>query len=321
MIKRHSLLGVVLLLCGAASGAASQTVTGPLVVFNAGSLGAPFRELLLEFRRSHPGIQPRQESSGSLEAARKLTELDRIPDVLAVADSLVIPSILVPEHAGWYASFARNAMVLVYSDRSTGGREINGRNWYEVLLRPGVRTGRSDPALDPNGYRTLLVTQLAEKHYGVPGLAARLLQAMPRRYMRPKEADLVALVQAGELDYAWSYRSIARSTGLRAVALPREVDLSDPALGRWYAQAQVRLAGPGGAADSLVVTGAPIVYALTIPRRADNPATAEAFVRFVFSPAGKAILGRNGFLTLDQPIIGGSEIPGWLRASAVSREP
>ena len=95
MIKRHSLLGVVLLLCGAASGAASQTVTGPLVVFNAGSLGAPFRELLLEFRRSHPGIQPRQESSGSLEAARKLTELDRIPDVLAVADSLVIPSILV----------------------------------------------------------------------------------------------------------------------------------------------------------------------------------------------------------------------------------
>lgn len=312
MIKRHGLLGV-LVLCGGTSVGVSQAVTGPLVVFNAGSLGVPFRDLLGEFRRNHPGVEPRQESSGSLEAARKLTELDRIPDVLGVADSLVIPAILVPVHTGWYAAFARNAMVLLYSERSAGAREINGHNWYEVLLRPGVRTGRSDPALDPNGYRTLLVTQLAEKHYRLPGLAARLLQAMPRRYLRPKEADLVALVQAGELDYAWSYRSIARSTGLRAVALPGDVDLSDPALGQWYAQAQVRLAGPGGAADSLVVPGAPIIYALTIPRRAPNRAAAEAFVRFVFSPAGKAILERNGFLTLDQPIVGGSEIPAWLK--------
>ena len=133
-------------------------------------------------------------------------------------------------------------MVLVYSDRSAGAKEITRDNWWQViLLRPGVRTGRSDPALDPNGYRTLMVTQLAERHYRQPGLAARLLAAMPPRYVRPKEADLVALVQAGELDYAWTYRNIAVATGLRSVALPPEVDLSDPRLEATYRQATVRV--------------------------------------------------------------------------------
>lgn len=297
-----------------ASCASASQVSGPLVVFNAGSLGAPFRDLLTEFRRRNPRVEPRQESSGSLEAARKLTELRRIPDVLGVADSVVIPSILVPAHATWSASFARNAMVLLYTDRSTGAGEITRDNWHRVLTRRGVRTGRSDPALDPNGYRTLLVTQLAERHYREPGLAARLMVAMPPRYMRPKEADLVALVQAGELDYAWSYRSIAVATGLKALQLPPEVDLSDPALGVHYAQASVRLPGATRAArDSVTITGAPIVYALTIPAGAPNRPVAEAFVRFVFSPDGQAILQRHGFLLLEEPLFGG---PGATEARA-----
>ena len=55
-----------------------------------------------------------------------------------------------------------------------------------------------------------MALQLAEKFYQQPGLAARLERAMPPEYMRPKEADLTALVQAGELDYSWSYLSIAK---------------------------------------------------------------------------------------------------------------
>jgi molybdate/tungstate transport system substrate-binding protein len=295
---------------GVPSALAAQSVSGPLVVFNAGSLAAPFRDLLAGFRERHPGVDPRQESSGSLEAARKLTELNRIPDVLGVADSAVIPSLLFPGHATWYATFARNAMVLVYTDRSVGAKEINGENWWRILLRPGVRTGRSDPQLDPNGYRTLLVAQLAERHYHEPGLEARLLAAMPPRYTRPKEADLVALVQAGELDYAWSYRSISLTAGLKAVSLPREVDLSDPALGAWYGQASVKV--PGGTrnkTDSVTMTGAPIVYAMTIPTRAEHAAAAAAFVRFVFSADGQAVLRQHGFLLLDQPMVGGPGKP------------
>src|SRR5512145_867417 len=119
---RRILTGLLLTVLQLPVSARAQQLTGPLVVFNAGSLAAPFRELLAEFRKLHPRVVPRQESSGSLEAARKLTDLGKIPDVIGVADSLVIPSLLIPDHATWYATFARNAMTLIYSDRSIGAR-------------------------------------------------------------------------------------------------------------------------------------------------------------------------------------------------------
>src|ERR1700675_1457601 len=137
--------------------AAQQAPGGQLIVFNAGSLARPFSELLKAFKAKYPDVVLAQENSGSLEAARKLTDLGKTPDVLGVADYGVIPKLLIPAHTNWYATFARNAMVLIHTDQSVGAREINGRNWWQVLLRPGGRSGHSDPALDPNGYRTLMV--------------------------------------------------------------------------------------------------------------------------------------------------------------------
>ena len=304
------LIAGVLLLCLAVRSAPAAAQEGPLVVFNAGSLAKPFNELLRAFKAKHPGVVPAQENSGSLEAARKLTELGKIPDVIGVADYGVISKILVPEHAGWFATFARNSMVLIYTDESVGAAEINAQNWWRVLQRPEVRAGRSDPVLDPNGYRTLMSFQLAEKFYRQPGLAARLERALPPKYIRAKEADLTALVQAGELDYSWSYLSIAKTAGVRHVTLPPEVDLSEPRLADWYRQARVRLPGPRrGGADSVEFQGEPIVYALTIPRHAPHPGTALAFARFVLAPEGQAILKENGFLVLAKTVFGGPEPP------------
>jgi molybdate/tungstate transport system substrate-binding protein len=290
--------------------AAQEVPAGQLVVFNAGSLAKPFNDLLRAFKAKHPKVVPAQENSGSLEAARKLTDLDKIPDVIGVADYGVISKLLIPKHATWYATFARNSMVMLYTKESSGAEEINGRNWWQVLLRPGVRTGRSDPALDPNGYRTLMVFQLAEEFYREPGLAARLERASPPKYMRPKEADLTALVQAGELDYSWSYESIARTVGLPYVDLPPEVDLSDPELAQSYSRARVRLPGASRSGrDSVEFRGEPIVYALSIPTAAPHPRTAAAFVRFVFSPEGLAIIKANGFTVLEKPLIAGPGKP------------
>lgn len=289
---------------------AQNEPTGPLVVFNAGSLAKPFSDLLREFHQRYPKVTPAQENSGSLEAARKITDLGKIPDVIGVADYGIIPKLLIPKHATWYGTFARNAMVLTYTDQSTGAGEINGQNWWQILLRSGIRAGHSDPALDPNGYRTLMVFQLAEKFYHQPGLAARLDRAFPPKYIRPKEADLTALVQAGELDYAWSYESIARTAGLRFVELPPEIDLSDPKLADRYAQASVRLPGASRAGkDSVEFRGEPIVYALTIPTVAPHPRTAAAFVGFVFSPEGQAIMKANGFIVLEKPLLAGPGKP------------
>ena len=76
-----------------------------IVVYNAGSLALPLRAALDSFAaREHVTVE--QENAGSLETARKLTELGKIPDIVAVADYEVIPLLLIPSHATWYAKFA-----------------------------------------------------------------------------------------------------------------------------------------------------------------------------------------------------------------------
>jgi molybdate/tungstate transport system substrate-binding protein len=272
----------------------SRGLTGSLIVFNAGSLAYAFRELLAAFSAQHPGVVPEQESSGSLEAARKITELGKIPDVLAVADYTVITKLLMPKYATGYVPFAANAMVLAYRERSARAAEITAGNWWRILLDSGVRWGHSNPALDPNGYRAMMVFQLAERYYREPGLAGRLERALDPRYMRGSEAQLVGLVQAGELDYAWSYRSLAASAGLRWLSLPPDIDLSDPERIASYRAAVVRLPGATLRGDSVEFRGEPIQYALTIPIGAPHPELARAFVEFVRSAAGRAVLERAG---------------------------
>src|ERR1051326_9603991 len=170
-VRRSSVALWLAALAGAALPLHAQEPGGPLVVFNAGSLAYPFKALLDGFSRDHPGVHPMQESSGSLEAARKLTELGKVPDVLGVADYGVIAKLLMPAHATWYVTFASNAMVLAYSDHSVGAKEITAENWWRILLRPAVRWGAPqtpprpprDPA--PGGFPP------AEGHYTQPRAA------------------------------------------------------------------------------------------------------------------------------------------------------
>jgi molybdate/tungstate transport system substrate-binding protein len=309
--RRISGLALAGLLLGApASVRAQAPLTGELIVFNAGSLALPFRNLLQAFKKANPGVRTAQESSGSLEAARKITELGKVPDVLAVADYSIIPKLLIPAHADWYATFATNALVLAFRNESPGGLEIANYNWYQVLLRPGMRIGRSDPVLDPAGYRTLLVWQLAERYYRQPTLATLLKAASPPRYMRPKEADLTSLLQLGELDYVWTYLSIARANGFRWLDLPAEINLGDPGMAATYAQARVVLPGATRAPkDSVEFRGEPIVYALTIPKSAPHPEVAEAFVRFALSTEGQRIIAEAGLTPAVPPALGGPGQP------------
>lgn len=283
---------------------------GPLVVFNAGSLARPIRAALDTFA-VREGVRFEQEQAGSLETARKVTELGRVPDVIALADYAIFPQLLVPEHAAWYARFARNRMVLAHTARSRHADAITPSNWWQVLLRPGVETGHSDPDLDPAGYRALLVMQLAERYYRQPGLMARLERAIPPRNVRPKEIDLVALLETGELDYAFEYESVARGASLDFVPLPDSVSLGNMADSAFYATAAVRIVGrqPG---DSLTVRGEPIVYALSIPRRAAHPRLAERFLMFMVSEDGRRILRANHLDVLDSAVVSGQDAPAWL---------
>jgi molybdate/tungstate transport system substrate-binding protein len=282
----------VLASCGERSAAERR-----LVVFNAGSLARPLRAALDTFARRE-GVIVEQESAGSLESARKLTELGKIPDLIALADAEVFPRYLMPAHVDSVVRFARNRMVVAYTDRSAHAAEISGASWAEILTRADVEVGRSDPELDPNGYRTLMVWQLAERSLRAPGLAGRLAARASPRNVRPKEADLVGLLQAGEFDFIWSYESMAKATGLRWVRLGDSVDLSNAALAGHYAQAEVTVRGASGGAQ-VRFRGEPIIYAFAVPIAAPHRALGERFAAFLQSAEGREILRREGLDVLD----------------------
>ena len=285
-----------------------------LTVSSATTLARPIRAALDSFAR-RTGAATEQENGGSLELARKLAELGQVPDVLALADREVFPALLVPAHARWYALFARNRMVLAYTARSREAARMDSTRWRDVLLAPGVESARSDPSRDPMGYRTLLLFQLAERHYRQPGLGARLTAAAPARHMRPRSSELVGLLQAGEVDYIWTYESVARAAGLKWVTLPGDVDLSSPADSAIYATASVRVAGRTPR-DSVIIHGTPILYGLTIPLRAPHPVMAERFAAWLLGREGRAVLRAQGLDVLETPVVVGDGVPAAIAATA-----
>jgi molybdate/tungstate transport system substrate-binding protein len=304
----RALLAVVTL-AGCTGRAASEP--DRLVVFAAGSLARPLRAALDTFA-AQTNTRIDLESAGSLETARKLSELGKIPDVVALADEEVFPQLLMPRFTTWYARFARNRMVIAHTARSRYADSLSERTWRNVLTRADVQVGRADPDVDPAGYRTLLVFQLAERHYHDPGFAARLLKNAPVRNMRAKSAELVALLQAGELDYAWSYESVAQAAGLRYLTLPSGVDLGADADSTAYAAASVNVLG-ASRGDTITMTGRSIHYAVSIPTDAPHRKTAEQFVVWLLGERGRAILRSEHLDALDGPQIIGTGVPSSLR--------
>lgn len=309
-------LGIVLLVaslgCARPGDADADVSRGDtVVVFTAASLATSFRATLDSFAHQ-TGAVVRQENGASIELARRITELHRVPDVVALADQEVFPQLLVPRATSWYVRFARNRMVVAFTERSRGAGDLTEATWHRVLLRPDVRIGRSDPRTAPVGYRTLLLYRLAETRYGLPGLASRLEARTPPALIRANASELVALLQAGELDYIVDYESLARANHLRFVTLPPEIDLGDPSRASEYARASVRVAGR---TDTTTHAGAPIVYAASVPRDAPHPSAGIRFLRYLLSPAGQAVLRSHAVDALPVPELVGDSVPPVLGAT------
>ena len=292
-----------------------SSLNGTIIIFHAGSLTVPLKALTEAFQAKHPGVTFQTEASGSRTAARKISELGREADIIMSADYTVINELLIPEFADWNISFARNTMVIAYTDKSKYADEINADNWYEILLRDGVVYGHSDPDADPCGYRTLMVWRLAEKYYNVPGLYQKLDEYCPLENVRPKSVELIALLESGDMDYAFEYRSVAVQHGLKFVELPEEINLCCTEHADFYKQARVEVSGkePG---TTITKVGKPIIYGVTIPKNAPHPELALGFVKFLLGPEGQAIMEKMGQPPIMPPIAstGKENLPASLQA-------
>ena len=266
--------------------------SGKLPVFIAGSLTVPFAAVTKEYNKIYPNVEVLTEAAGSATTIRKVTELHKECGVIGSADYKIVPQLMFPDYADWYIIFAANQMVLCFTDKSKYGDEINADNWYQVLQREGVTYGRSDPDQDPCGYRTLMVWQLADKYYDVPGIHDKLYGATGDT-MRAKSVDLIALLESGDLDYAFEYDSVAKQHNLKYVSLPAKINLSSAEFESFYAQAKVSIKGakPG---ETIDLVGEPILYAVTIPTNFSDQQMAISWVDFLLSDKGVAAMESTG---------------------------
>ncbi len=291
-----------------------------IIVFHAGSLSVPFSKMARAFEQKYPSYIVVREASGSRTAARKIADLHKPCDVMASADYSVINNLLIATHnAKFNILFATNEMAIVFTNGSKYANVINSRNWPEILLKKGVVVGHSNPNDDPCGYRAMLVAQLAEKYYHIKGFFKKLF-GYPGYYrpgfekrgkivVRPKETDLLALLQMHDVDYIFLYKSVAIQHHLRYIQLPPQVSLGSKRYESFYKTVSFRVTGkkPG---EYIVKRGAPMVYGITIPQNANSPVDPEGarlFVKFVISPEGQKIMRECGQGVINPPVIIGDD--------------
>jgi len=320
------LLVLALLLPGCAS--PKEAIT----VYHAGSLAVPFNETKALFEAANPNVEVLCEAMGSNAVMDKTITLiqagEAPPDVIGSADYKLIPDRLYEAgYADWYIAFARNTMVLCYRDGAPGSEAIaNGsRTWYDVLRNDAVSYGHSNPDADPCGYRALMVVQLAQKYYydnatefgltpdpNASGLYDALIPGSEhdrgrvgggKEVVRPKEVDLVASIQSGDLDYAFEYYSVATQHGLNFIELDDAVNLgrlgpigdTNITYEDFYQEASVEImTQPGPPPVYSAQTGAPVVYGVTILKDAPDKELAIKFVALLLSPQGQNVMAESG---------------------------
>lgn len=260
----------------AATACADPTPRPPITVFAAASLARPLKALTDTFQRNSR-IPALVEIGGSLEHARKLTDLGRTPDVLILADDDVMAS-LVPAHLAWYVRFATNRLGIAYNARSAHRDSISAENWSRILARRGVRVGRADPNTAPVGQHALNMIRRLDSYYARPGAGDSLLARALQQYVRPNATELAALLETGEVDYIIEYESVARQYGFEFVALPQ--DLS-PA----------------------------ILYGIGVPRLSSNADAGAEFVAHLLSDAGQRVLRDAQVRILTTPVAIGTDVP------------
>lgn len=271
------------LLFGATSALAEPN--GVVTMFHAGSLSVPLAAMEKAFEARYPKVDIQREGSGSQKAARKISDLGKPCDIMASADYKVIDKLLRPDYSDNNIRFASNQMVLCYTEKSRYADSVSADNWTEILLKPEVVWGHSAPDLDPCGYRALMVLQLAEDYYEIADFYNKAIANRPKENVRPKAVELVSLLQTGNMDFGWEYRSVAVQHGLKYIELPEQINLGNYQFDNDYARATVEVSGkkPG---SKMVMKGKSITYGVTLLKDAPNREAAEAFLAFMLNEEG-----------------------------------
>lgn len=260
-------------------------------MLSAGSLALAVGEGVAPTFRRATGTEVRSEFHGSAAVVRFVREGVKRPDVVISADADLLRRYLRPDFADWDVTVASNALCLTAApDSAVADRLDAGDPWYEVLADADGPVARSDPDVDPLGYRTLHAFDLAADYYEEPWLPETLRR---ETVVDPQEAHLLAGVETGERVAALCYRNMAIERDLPVFELPPDLNFADPTRTEQYARASYTLP------DGTVVRGSPVVYAATVLSEAAASDTGHEFVRFLLDSPD--LLGEYG-LTVPESV-------------------
>jgi len=287
------LIGVLVLACGlggAGRSAAAQTLT-PLEVAYAGSMGAMMDGAVKPAVEKALGADLRGRGQGSTGLANLIAAGSIRPDVFIAVMPGPMRKVLEAGKAEKAKPIARTEMVIAYSPKSAyaaalaKANEPGAKPWWQILETPGLRFGRTDPNTDPQGLNIIFTMRLAAIHYHQAELAGRILgpQINPEQIFQ--EPELMARIQAGQLDASSAYKTQPGALGLPFVALPREINLGEAAMEEAYKRASVSLNGK-------TIDPSPLVFYAAVLKDAPQPELAQRFVTWLTGPEAHAIFDR-----------------------------
>ncbi|OYV31254.1 MAG: ABC transporter substrate-binding protein [Thiomonas sp. 20-64-9] len=270
-----------------------------LSVAYAGSMGALMDKALGPAIAKQDKVQYQGQGAGAFGLAHLIAAKQINPDVFV---SITPGPIEVLQKAGLIDTavpVASTQMVIAYSDKSKFAADFKAAAagkmpWYEVLEKPGLRFGRTDPKTDPQGRNIVFTMLLAQEFYKQPGLADKILGKVENEQQIFTEPSLLSRLESGQLDATSGYLSAVISHKLPYIKLPGEINLSDPAMiEKWYSKVHFDIKLPNGKTDTLSTQ--PLVFYAAVLKNAPNPKAGAAFVKLMTSAEGQALFKQYGY--------------------------
>lgn len=275
----------------------SSSIEGPLITYSADAYATEVTSLLSGFSSSK-GVQVAPVKSGGSTADASAIKAGA-PDDVFVSASLTSTSsqYLGNLTANWAIGLATDQLVVAYSNsttQTTAATDVIGlantaiasnatsdwNSFFTALVGGTVKVGISAPAQDPAGLRAWLVLEAAGYLYSGGNQQAYVttLLSDQANSTAASAAALVAPLQAGNIQFLFTYKSAAISNHLSYIRLDPHVNLGTTSLGSFYSQFTYTTSAG-------VTKGAPIVICITIPLSVVNSGEALQFVQYVVQNA------------------------------------
>ena len=155
---------------------------GSVNVFYAGSLVNLNENLVGPAFASASGYSYLGKGAGSGAIANQIKGKLATPDVVEFADPAVNSTLMGSangNYVSWYMTFATSQLVIGFDPKSPVAMEFvqvqkHKLPFYKALQQKGLKIGRTDPNLDPKGYRAIWMANLTQKIYHLEGFEKKL---------------------------------------------------------------------------------------------------------------------------------------------------